>query len=54
VEGVAGFGKGVLENGERKAPGVKPESVSNGTVTKTVTPGGPVSAGGDPKREPDD
>lgn len=49
VEGVAGFGKGVVENGERKAPGLKPEPVSNGTVTETVTVGSVGERNGKPE-----
>ena len=39
VEGVAGFGKNVVERGERNAPEVQPEAVSSRTVTETVTEG---------------
>ena len=39
VEGVAEFGKGVLEQGERKVLSEKPEPISTGTVTETVTGG---------------
>lgn len=50
VEGVAGFGKNVVERGERNAPEVQPEAVSSGTVTETVTEGSVGERSGKPER----